>query len=730
MRRRGIVLLISIVLAVVMIMFIGAAIGLGPASLSASQSSAYHDQAQWAAESGVHYALSQLHQDSNWRGDKNKVTVNSPDLYVVEDNGNVVGLLTCPDGSKSQFRLRFNYNDGAGGGDGLPNSALSIDEPYVSVNNLSGGTEADVPRADGPNASVTAASAIPFKAPIWACSLAVEGRAGRGMDAVTPANLNPANLPGSTRVVVEGIYQVPDLGPDVQDTALMAAGGFRADLEPKAGHKVILSSKNKDGQGQMRSKGTVEVSGGDPSQNLTGDKQDLEIRSSDGNLNANYDSTKTTVKQEQLVDPFYQLVWNDVKKPDPTGPKWKAGTYVWWDDGSLHYYDMNYSDYASYIQSNPTDPGVVPAPLPAAVQVVKDKKKLGKITVTDSVTVEEVLNPDGSTKTNDLSLLIRQGAAEIPPDGSGAVPPGGGAQDLLVDQVSTTIISQGSLQKFIEATQTSGTASNGRFDLYRGGQFIGMVSWNPDGQGGKIVNSNGDLNMVLNTMMMSTMYPGYTGTPTNMDPIDVNTVAQMFGIVPGKPTGELNLPGVTDTLTANDIEIEFNGGSKQVVLYGDGDIRLTGGVRGKGGSIVAGGDLRITGMGADFSSFSYMQNADGVNMYARGDIVFNTLDKNGSNYEFQDIKLKGIVYAWGDFMANLGSDGSKAKWGNLEMEGTLIAYGGDPAGKPATDPGKGRVDITAGKVKLTFDPAYAGALTSTLPPGYRLKPISWANNLP
>ncbi|MBI3928831.1 MAG: hypothetical protein HY319_25040 [Armatimonadetes bacterium] len=55
--RRAIVLITTLVLAVAVVMFIGAALVLGPGSLAAGQSTLYQAHAQRAAESGASYAL-------------------------------------------------------------------------------------------------------------------------------------------------------------------------------------------------------------------------------------------------------------------------------------------------------------------------------------------------------------------------------------------------------------------------------------------------------------------------------------------------------------------------------------------------------------------------------------------------------------------------------------------------------------------------------------------------
>lgn len=99
---------------------------------------------------------------------------------------------------------------------------------------------------------------------------------------------------------------------------------------------------------------------------------------------------------------------------------------------------------------------------------------------------------------------------------------------------------------------------------------------------------------------------------------------------------------------------------------------------------------------------------------------------SNDKYEFKNIKLKGLVYTWGDFHAKLGSDDPDAKRGQFGLEGTLVAFGGDPAnGKPATTT-KGLVNISAEDVKLKFDPAYLLSVMKTLPDNLQFRRTGWA----
>lgn len=116
--KGGVVLVTVMLLVLVLGMLARAAFVLGPAALALSESTREDEAAQHAADAGLAYARSKLLERQGWKGDDNRVTVSLPDFTVVEDNGNVIGLLPTPDGSLSQFRIRFNFQDGAAGGDG------------------------------------------------------------------------------------------------------------------------------------------------------------------------------------------------------------------------------------------------------------------------------------------------------------------------------------------------------------------------------------------------------------------------------------------------------------------------------------------------------------------------------------------------------------------------------------------------------------------------------------
>lgn len=722
--RHGIVLVISIVLAVVMVMFVGAAINLGVGSLGAGQLGRYQLDAERAAQSGVEYCLTQLKADPTWRGDLNLVTVNRPDLVVREDEGNIVGLLRGQDGSWSQFRCRFNYQDGPGGGDGFAGDpAFTIDHPYVSVNNLQGPVPIDLPRADGPAYSVTPTSAVAFQVPTWSVSLAVEGRAGlRQVDPGTPEVLFPAAAQGR---VVEAVYQIAGAaGAVVEEAGSMAGQDFTVDLGTGGG-QVLVTSASPDTP-RIRAKGEASVTGGANPNYLSPDGEVRTLANPTPTLDAAYDSGQVAVVEEPAYDPFYQLTWSQVRQAAP-GNGLPGGTYVWWDNGTLHYYDMAYSDYVTYMQdpANVNDPGVEPAPLPPVVQL-EDVGGVKTLVVTGDVQVEPSVSGEDS-----LAVIPRMGAEEAPPGD----PEGDGGGDLAASAATTLTASTGTgglYHQFLLLYQ--GPSGEIDIETNTNGSDFAEVQWS--GSSISFSLTNGATAEDLMHKIWDTSYGGpdwqWDGTanqnygssqyaPVAFDPA---AAASFFGITGGgPPAGAVDPPGVSDALTASEVALKFDPpDASSAVISAPGDIRLTGSVAGEGGSLVSGGSIRVTGLGASFAG-----QDNPVNMYAVGDIYFSTLDETGQGeYAYADINLKGIVYTQGDFIARLGSPELPDAWGNLNLEGTLIAYGGDPAGSPGAN-GKGAINLRAGSVNIVYSSAYTGSLFATPPPDFEVTRISWSN---
>jgi hypothetical protein len=153
---------------------------------------------------------------------------------------------------------------------------------------------------------------------------------------------------------------------------------------------------------------------------------------------------------------------------------------------------------------------------------------------------------------------------------------------------------------------------------------------------------------------------------------------------------------------------------KTAVLTAEGGVRLGAVVKGQGGSITSEETIRVVGTGSELES----SLANGLTFYSKKDVVFSSLKekKVGSNeWIYKNLNIKGVVYAWGGLEMKLGSDSSLvSEAGALELEGAMIAYGGDPAGVPGANK-NGTILSQARDLNLVYNPAYFFGLVNAPP---------------
>lgn len=353
---RNAVALFSVLLAIViLLMMIGAALTIMRSTAGISGSAQENQAALYAAEAGMSYARTRLQERPSWRGDGDGSTttvtvVRTSDdrLIVTEDNGLVVGYIKSPSGLNAQFRLRFNYHDGTGGGDNLDDPSVLLPGPYVSVNNLANPTSAPVPRAvdNGSVWEVTASSPMPYDCPKYCANIYVEGLAGPGLreQLANPANPNP--LPGPGRVVsrmTEANFRRKV--STISDSAIYAALDISSELID--GGEFLVESEDSATPPRIRSNQNVLIdalSGGSATYNTpsngevyVGDSGTFTVNSLPGSPGA---TQQTTTRDE-----FFQLDWGDIKKADPsTAMNVRAGTYVW-RPGTPPYMEYYAEDY-------------------------------------------------------------------------------------------------------------------------------------------------------------------------------------------------------------------------------------------------------------------------------------------------------------------------------------------------------------------------------------------------
>ncbi len=685
-------------------MFLGAASQVGLRSLFTAGTTSESALAESAAESGIQYALFRLRQNARWRGDGSGIIVDTPELLVREDQGNVVGFLS--DGR--QFRLRFNYQDGDGA-EGLPNPSMRIDHPYISVNNIMSSTSRPVPRADGFGSSVTRDSARPYKVPEFTACLLVEGRAG---SSIVRGDFESKPLPGHvSTAVVEGFYRVENISDLALDAAAMSARDFSVDLPNQSG-AVRVESRDGRGQPRVRSKGKVEVRGGDPTNYISPDGQ---VLSGDGLLRAR-SSDGVTKGKEDPISGFYELGWDEVQKADRvTAGKLAAGTYVWWQDGSLHYYDMNHDDYVKFIRRNPTHPGVTNPALPDGIRQISDSKVL---VVTKDIQVEAKSTSSLASSApgpDELSIIPRTGAPEGPPALDPLTNINDGISRYFADNPES--FRQFLLQRFGPSREFN--VDSGEVDFYYSGAD-GTGFQLSVGPGGQDNLREGTYVSLQHQIIESLFYYDNSLATEGQDFLEDSGEAG---------AGAIDLPGVNDELTPGDITLNFAPeAGETAILTAPGHVRIGTQLKGQGGSIVSEGAIRVIGFGTDFAANPNAES--GISMYAKKNINFSTYryDKVTRKGEFQDVKVKGVLYAWGDIRANLG-DRRVSRWGRFDLEGAMVAYGGKPGTtkEPGT-PGSGRnglISMAVSENRLIFDPAYLLSLMSNGPENVPMRRILW-----
>jgi hypothetical protein len=717
-RSRGILIISVLFITLLVSMFVGAALELGPWSLRRALNQSDVSAAKRAARSGVEYALARLKNDVNWNGPSfnqpRQVVVNTPELVVVEDQGNVIGLVRN-ENQVAQFRIRFNYQDGAGNADGRPDSGLPIATSYLSCNHVTGSTERLVPRADGPNYSVPANPTTHVSLPGHSLFLTVEGRCGDYLRVADAQNPDPQPGFGSYSTArLESLLKVTNVGQAATPAVAATANSFTATL-PTGSNSVKLDSADKTEIGRLRSKSGLTINNG-AANNLTAHKSG-EYRVG-GTLAATPSSTVTS-GTEVAGEGLYKIAWDDVKRAVPTTTNTlKAGTYVYWDDGSLHYYDMSPSDYQTFMANpvNHSNAGTLMtvSNLPASVRTSTSgsgSSLNAKLEILSDTAIEATAN------TSDFAIMPRKGAA----GGPGA--PGSATISLTPTQMATALLSpnnpmvnniSGNWNMSAELSRTL-YAANG-----------GQSSWQV---GGNVFNNLGQpaaqasVQNVLALSQVATALISYMqSNPQNQDVVAV--VNALGGTITGGAGLQDDIPAVpASAAEPKNITLEFNPTGTSAVLSGPGEVRIGAKLQGEGASITAEGDINLLGLGVNMSALA--NSTEGVSLYSKQDVFISTFEKPTNKYK--DVSLKGVVYCWGDFKAVLGSSSvtNFGDWGKLKITGAMVAYGQDPQldYDPNSPPSKGNIDVTAEEVELKFDSAYLLDLVqaASLPPSEKIQ---------
>ena len=343
--KRGIVLITTMLTVVLVIMLLSSVVYSNLGSMRLASNFYGREEALMAAQSGVEYAVTCLQSDVTWRGDKqdNTFTNSAEGISVRERNGNVVGMLTTANGNKSFFRIKFNYEDGENGFDGMKDSSDSerIQSPYVSVNNLFNTTPTKVYTASQDGKLKTKQSqdrfgknrteadgASSFSLGKSSCYLVVEGFAGNGVRDLTldkAFTLTPEQVSNLNPRRVE-TYLALSSETQFTDSVACAAGDLTTDS-----NLIRISNAKGSSSPKMHSLHNLNITSGtvdfDNGQLYYGSGYSYSI-----NGKTVGEDSKYTAQQSDDKSSFTRLEWDDITKANSKGQRYEkinAGTYVW-----------------------------------------------------------------------------------------------------------------------------------------------------------------------------------------------------------------------------------------------------------------------------------------------------------------------------------------------------------------------------------------------------------------
>lgn len=326
-------LIVSLMLAVIIAMLLVGSLQLLPVMGYSAVNLKTHEQAVAAARAGAVYARTKLQERPTWRGDDNALVVDTPALKVLEDEGNVFGLITNAEGEKSLFRFRFNYQNGEQPpNDGLEQPTHLIASPHVSSNNLLNGTNINqiVATENQGTWSVGDTDVTGEIVPRYTAALVIEGFAGAPLRPVSLDQLEPDRSQGTLSEVVLEVYLTRP-GMLSADSAVFAAGGLEAQMTP--GGEFHVASDEAMTPPRMRSLQGIGISATSGSASyVTSQTGEVVVGTANDFLLNGASSTQPEAQKESAetqAGRWLKLGWDDIERAKSNEATVRAGTYVW-----------------------------------------------------------------------------------------------------------------------------------------------------------------------------------------------------------------------------------------------------------------------------------------------------------------------------------------------------------------------------------------------------------------
>ncbi len=686
-RVRGIVLLSILVLTLLATFFIGALIQMNPSRLRRTVHSERHDLASASAKAGVEYALTRLSQDPTWRGDGNGVTVDSPGLVIREDRGNIWGWVRPGGGEWSGFRLRFNYQDGEDGEDGLNQPSQQMAYSGISVNNLKGASERLLPIGDGPGYAYQGRTGDPV--PEYSVALLVQGFVGSG---VSPEKLEDFESSTDSELVVrelEGLYKVSRLTDSLSEGAVIQAGAdsefvLGAESDHDRGHLRLMA----DGQvARMRSKGnsTIRQAAGRAAEFNFYPDINAEVRVGQ-TFAAQAKSGQTFHQNSELPsDVMMKVQWSKVSSSSQSDRlHFPGGVYAVSDGSSgdrVKYYPMTFKEYRAALISGEK---LIPSPLPedfksnlSEENVLLDGVSQRRDVLTLTRDVEVVNAPGAGT---DLAIVPASGVkqAAVPTEldiaALEALP---ASQQDLAGKALLQLLSNKAGNPSALALSTNGTS----YSLSSTG---GLSGGSPTDFAKDFFSSGGQLQAPGATLNFSAA----TGVRLDLGGYKFSgksLLAELKGAGLAFPpalaeSGDtLDIPQsvMPDQTVSQDIEVRFAPESgKSAAIRSGGSVLLGSHLSGKGGAIIANDKVDLVGLGIDIEAWK--GDRDGISVYSQGPVNISTYDPSRKKY--WDVSIKGVIFSGDRIRVRMGEEDVPdiGSWGQFDFQGAAIALGDAP----------------------------------------------------
>ncbi|MDQ7826274.1 MAG: hypothetical protein RDV48_25960 [Candidatus Eremiobacteraeota bacterium] len=686
-RSQGILLITALITVAFVVMFLSVVVSDIRTGLYFSGNYSYEKRAYWGALAGLSYAESMIQLNGTWRSHSTTIPINYSGVYVEE--GYLGGGARQIDathgvmnGGESEFYIAFATVDSGG---------KIVPLKDKEGNNLNLYSHNRIYLKD-------ASAELPInlqglKRTIPPCSLyiGVEGRSGR------------------SRCFIEALYAVTSI--DLMPSAAISSGSMDVGLF-STGSKLVVGHAAAN-NATIRSNDSIRVGNGTDAKDIfdIGEgkayaKRNITINSTQLNSSNQEDFKISMQTGVDSKNTFPKLTWDEIinKYGDPgnTASTYDAriqgGVYAFLENKSsgdnagkytLHHYSSDFDD--SFL---PSDRGA---------SKFKDNKE--SLVSGNGVSV---LNDGENIGAADLKISI---TAPTAVGGSGPSTFAAAAYDwdsvlnqytvsqkarvkVNLEQSSNpdrpaSICTNGGLAIKGELSGTGSVVAGSQVD------FEAKSVLQPDPQKGLAIYSKGNINLHKISATEALDDPStYLREAFN----NIGTEHGHGGH--GGHGGDTEDTGFTSIDRATDELLETH------VTYGSQSIRLEDLLRSNFSFTKENAESLATKLITQNSTkelghSTYDQSQHRFRYYLK-----KPDDPTWQDVTFSDSIIKGVIYTWKDFNADMVG-------GSLTIQGALVAYGGNPlTQEPGEDSGYGKVTIRGGDcINIIYDPNYVGLLT-------------------